>query len=90
MGIRALPAARDCVLALMLDAHAEQRPDRVAGLFDDGTTWTWAQARDEVRRTAGALHALGVRPGDLVGMWLPNGPTAVRVWWAVNWLGAAL
>jgi crotonobetaine/carnitine-CoA ligase len=26
MGIRALPAARDCVLALMLDAHADQRP----------------------------------------------------------------
>jgi carnitine-CoA ligase len=85
-----LPAPEDCVLAAMLDRHADQRPDQVVALFDDGTTWTWAQARDEVRGTAGALRALGVRAGDLVGMWLPNGPTAVRLWWAVNWLGAAL
>ena len=80
----------DCVVAAMLDAHAERRPDQVAALFDDGSTWTWAQARDAVRETAGALRALGVRRGDLVGMWLPNGPEAVRLWWAVNWLGAAL
>jgi carnitine-CoA ligase len=86
----ALPAARDCVLAAMLDKHACERPDGVAALFEDGTTWTWARARAEVRVTAGALRRLGVREGDLVGMWLPNGRPAVRVWWAVNWLGATL
>jgi carnitine-CoA ligase len=85
-----LPAPEDCVLAALLDRRARERPDQVAALFDDGTTWTWAQARDAVRVTAGALRALGVRQGGLVGMWLPNGPAAVRLWWAVNWLGAAL
>jgi crotonobetaine/carnitine-CoA ligase len=85
-----LPEARDCVLGVMLDEHAERRPDDVVAVFDDGATWTWAQARDAVRVTAGVLRTLGVREGDLVGMWLPNGPTAVRVWWAVNWLGATL
>jgi carnitine-CoA ligase len=87
---RRLPAARDCVLAAMLDKHAGQRPDEVVALFEDGTTWTWAQARDAVRDTAGALRALGVREGDLVGMWLPNGRAAVRLWWALSWLGATL
>ena len=58
--------------------------------MSSGGTWTWAQAREAVRVTAGALRAHGVRAGDLVGMWLPNCRAAIRVWWAVNWLGASL
>jgi crotonobetaine/carnitine-CoA ligase len=85
-----LPADEDCVLAAMLDKHAEERPGEVAAVFDDGQTWTWEQARAAVRVTAGALRDLGVREGDLVGMWLPTGRAAVRLWWAVNWLGAVL
>jgi carnitine-CoA ligase len=85
-----LPTAGECVLGATLDRHAAQRPHQVMAVFDDGVTWTWAQARDAVRVTAGALREHGVQAGDLVGMWLPNGRAAIRVWWAVNWLGASL
>jgi crotonobetaine/carnitine-CoA ligase len=85
-----VPNARECVLGRALDRHAGQRPHAVMAVFDDGRTWTWEQARDAVRATAGALSARGVRAGDLVGMWLPNCEAAIRVWWAVNWLGASL
>jgi crotonobetaine/carnitine-CoA ligase len=85
-----MPAAQDCVLGALLDRHAATRPGETAAVFEDGSTWTWARARQDVQVTAGALRSLGVRPGDLVGMWLPNGKAAIRVWWAVNYLGATL
>ena len=34
------------------------------------------------------LQALGVRAGDRVVAWLPNGPALVRAWFAINYLGA--
>ena len=35
-----------------------------------------------------SLAALGVKQGDTVTVWLPNGLEMVRVWFAINWLGA--
>ena len=34
---------------------------------------TWSELRDHTAAMAGALHAAGVRPGDRVAGWLPNG-----------------
>src|SRR4051794_33937439 len=55
--------------------------DRVAALSPDadalivrhqGVRWTYAQFRDEVNRVAAGLIALGLKPGDRIGIWSQN------------------
>ncbi len=83
-----VPDPELCVLARRLDAHAATRPDAVMARFQDGSTWTWREALDIVRRTAAGLRALGVRQGDFVNVWLPNSKDNIAVWFAINYLGA--
>ncbi|MGI9161337.1 MAG: 3-((3aS,4S,7aS)-7a-methyl-1,5-dioxo-octahydro-1H-inden-4-yl)propanoate--CoA ligase FadD3 [Mycobacterium sp.] len=45
------------------DHQAVLTPDR---------TFTFAELREEVRRTAAAMAGLGVQPGDRVAIWSPN------------------
>src|SRR6476661_176652 len=52
-------------------AHARQRPDAVALRVDDDV-YTYAQLNDAAGDLAHALHALGVRRGDRVGVLVPN------------------
>jgi acetoacetyl-CoA synthetase len=47
-------------------------------------TLSWDDLRARVAAFAGGLRRLGVRPGDRVAVWLPNGPEAV-----IAMLGAA-
>lgn len=83
-----MPTADACVLKNLLDQHAEAFPDRRMALFEDGSQWSYAQCREQIRATAAGLQALGVAPGDRVLAWLPNGRDIVRVWFAANYLGA--
>src|ERR1700674_950246 len=58
---------------LVLDA-AERRPDKLAFRWvDRERTLTYAQAVSAMSRMAGALHSLGVRPGDRVSIFAHNG-----------------
>ena len=82
------PPRDDCVLPRVLAARAALHPDRVLVRFDDGATWTWAAGPAAVRRAAGALQALGVRRGDRVLVWAPNGRANLLAWFGANWLGA--
>ncbi len=64
-----------------LDHIAAALPDHDA-LIADGNRFSYAQLRDEVRRAAAALIALGVAPGDRVALWSPN------TWhWVITCLG---
>jgi Acyl-CoA synthetases (AMP-forming)/AMP-acid ligases II len=83
-----MPRREDCVLKAILDDRAARIPERRLALFEDGTQWTWGEGRQQVRAQAAALQALGVRAGDRVVAWLPNGPALVRAWFAINYLGA--
>ena len=83
-----VPAAEACVLKPVLERWAREKPDAVFARFEDGSEWTWAQTLQVTRRTAAGLQALGVQQGDHVLSWLPNGPDAIRVWFALNYLGA--
>lgn len=83
-----MPKREDCVLKAILDDRAARVPDRRVALFEDGAQWTWGECREHVRAQAAALQALGVRSGDRVVAWLPNGPALVRAWFAINYLGA--
>jgi crotonobetaine/carnitine-CoA ligase len=83
-----LPAPADCVVRDLLDRQAATGPEREFMLFESGERWTFAAARDRVRRHAAGLAALGVARGDFVLSWQGNGPTAVTTFLALNYLGA--
>lgn len=83
-----IPADDACVLPAIVDRHARERPDALFALFDNGMEWSYGDLHRIVRRTAAGLAGLGIRKGDHVAVWLPNGPDAIRVWFAINYLGA--
>jgi fatty-acyl-CoA synthase len=62
-------------------------PDRDAIWFE-GTTTSHAGFAERVRRTAGALAGLGVRPGDRVAWTGGNHPSALETLYACGQLGA--
>ena len=68
---------------------AERWPDRIAVSFPDGAR-TYAELADAARRTARGLHSLGVRPGEHVGVLMPNGPELVDAIFGVALAGGVL
>ncbi|HEY8449217.1 MAG TPA: AMP-binding protein [Bacillota bacterium] len=52
--------------------------------------WTYGEFAHEVERTARALLALGVEPGDRVGLWMANRPQWLAVQLAAGKVGAVL
>lgn len=82
------PQADECVVRNLIDRNAARIPDQVAVLFEDDSTWTHAQLRHHVQRYAAALQKLGVRQGDFVVSWLPNGAHQLTLWYALNYIGA--
>ncbi|MBL8628255.1 MAG: AMP-binding protein [Rhodospirillaceae bacterium] len=86
----ATPGREDCVLPCLVDKWAAAHPDKDFIRFEDGATWTWAEAREIGLRTAAALQKRGVKAGDTVLAWLPNGASLVRAWLGANYLGAVL
>ena len=86
---RRIPAPEDCVLRPLLDRRARETPDKVFAVFAaTEQSWTYAELLRATQETAAALAAQGVNQGDAVLTWLPNGPDALRVWFAINYLGA--
>lgn len=85
-----MPGRDACVLQAMLDRLEAERPEDVFAVFEGGSGWTYAELLRHVRRTAAGLAALGVRKGDHVAVWLPNGPDMLRTWFAINYLGAVM
>ncbi len=69
----------DCVLRPLLDRRAAETPDKVYAIFQDDSSWTYAEMKAEVVRTAIGLQQLGVKQGDHVVSWLPNGPVVVKL-----------
>ncbi len=79
-----------CVLPRMLERCAEEVPDAPFVIFDEGPTWTYLEVLEMTRKTAGALHAIGLRERERLALWLPDGPDAVRLSLAVWYMGAVL
>ncbi|WP_067433048.1 FadD3 family acyl-CoA ligase [Nocardioides jensenii] len=59
-------------------------------VVDGGTRLTWGELLEEVRATARGYAALGLRPGDRVAIWAPNGWEWVVAGLAVSYAGATL
>lgn len=83
-----IPHREDCVLRNILERRAHEQGNQVFLIFENGESWTFAETLDRAARSGAALHKLGVRPGDPVLSWLPNGPEALTVWFGANWIGA--
>jgi crotonobetaine/carnitine-CoA ligase len=80
--------AQDCVARHLIDRHAIERPEALFASFEDGQHWTYRTLRTEVTGCAVALQQLGVQQDQLVLLWLPPGPDALRLLLAVQYLGA--
>ncbi|MEQ3554618.1 AMP-binding protein [Pseudonocardia nematodicida] len=93
MTVTGRPARGDDTLATVLRGHAARTPDAPFLAFERGPgaieTTTYAEQLARAGRTAGALHRLGVRPGDRFGIHLTNCPEFYDAWFAAALLGAA-
>ncbi|WP_308044529.1 long-chain-fatty-acid--CoA ligase [Nocardioides lacusdianchii] len=79
----------DTTVLDLWEAAARDHADRPALDFL-GRVSTYADVDAEVRRVAGGLHALGVRPGDNVALVMPNCPQNLIAFFAVLRLGATV
>jgi crotonobetaine/carnitine-CoA ligase len=83
-----IPAPEACVLGPLLEKWAEKKPDQTAIIFEDGEAWTWAETLALTRRAAKGLQDMGVKGGEHVLSWQPNGREAVLTWFGLDYLGA--
>ncbi|SMF65605.1 MULTISPECIES: AMP-binding protein [unclassified Pseudomonas] len=83
-----VPSAAVCMFLDVLEYRASTTPQSQFALFEGGDEWTFEETLREVKSTAKALKVLGVRKGDCIGVWLPNSADLIRVWFAINYLGA--
>jgi acyl-CoA synthetase (AMP-forming)/AMP-acid ligase II/cation diffusion facilitator CzcD-associated flavoprotein CzcO len=84
-----MPARDRVVTRSLIDRLARETPDKVFVKFDDdGEEWTYARFRELVAQTALGLQRLGIGMGDHVLVWGPNGREQIRVYFALNFLGA--
>ena len=77
----------DKTMCDMLEESARKYPDLIACEFM-GNKYRYPELTRAVERCAKALRALGVKPGDMVTICLPNTPQAVVMFYAVNRMGA--
>ena len=83
-----LPLPEECTIGPLLNRWARETPDKIFALFEGGARWSYAETLARVRAAAGGLIRLGVRHGDPVLNWLPNGQDHLLIWLAANYIGA--
>lgn len=83
-----IPNRDACVLRDLLDRWATERADKTHIIFEDGEKWSFAEVRRRTIAKAVGLQRLGVKQGDRVAVWLPNGRDAILAFYAINYLGA--
>jgi hypothetical protein len=84
-----IPPREQVVTRSLMERWNRECPDKVFVKFaDDGEAWTYREFRQLVLQTAIGLQRLGVAQGDHVLVWLPNGREHLRVFFALNYLGA--
>ena len=74
-------------LPAMFFASAERRAEAALFTFQ-GARQSYNQAADAVRRFASGLIAMGVEPGDRVGLYLPNVPHYIAAYYGAMAAGA--
>ncbi|MGE0155165.1 MAG: AMP-binding protein [Reyranellaceae bacterium] len=84
-----IPPRRDVVVRDLIDRWAQERADKTFVHFEDNDEqWSYGELRHRIVQTALGLQQLGVGQGDHVLVWLPNCRENLRVYLALNYLGA--
>ncbi len=84
-----LHAGRPETIADVLTAGAAAYADRTAVVFPD-VLRSYAELLDDARGIARGLHALGVRPGDHVGILMPNCMDMVAAFFGISLADAVI
>jgi long-chain acyl-CoA synthetase len=85
------PQLVDYTLGDLLDTQASIRPDRQCVVVPfTNTRWTYADLQREAQKLAKGLLALGVRPGDRVGILAGNCEQYVAMLFGCGYVGAIL
>lgn len=87
-GEERLDFLQDEILADLLEASAAAFPDKIA-LISGEQSLSYRQLNTEADRVASVLIAAGVRPGHIVGLWLPRGIHLLVMQAAIAKSGAA-
>ena len=74
-------------IAQLVDKQSVRAPDQTFLRFEDEVI-TFGDLKRRVTQTAASLSALGVNPGDRVGLMMANHPEHVILYLALSWLGA--
>lgn len=81
----------EATIGEFLGTTAARFPDRLAVVFrEQGIRWTWREFSEEVDVLAAGLLALGIAPGDRVGIWSPNRVEWLMTQFATARIGAIL
>jgi carnitine-CoA ligase len=78
------------VMRNLLERNAREAPEQPFISFEDGTSWTRAQAVVEASRSAHELHCAGLRQGGVLAVALPNSIGYFRALWGSAMLGASV
>ncbi len=70
-----------------LAAVCARQPSAPA-MWYEGREITYAELDERIRRLAAGFHALGIRKGDVVSLWLPNTPAWMVLFFALARIGA--
>ena len=90
VGAPAPPLLEKTIGALLAETAAA-RPEATAAVFcDSGLRWTYRELKDEARRFAAGLVALGFGKGDRIGIWAPNRPEWLLTQFATAEIGAVM
>jgi len=77
----------DCSMVEMVEQCAEKYPDLIAYEFM-GKKVPYKTLVQEIDLTARSFAALGIRPGDIVTVCMPNCPQGLHAFYALNKIGA--
>lgn len=83
-----IPNRNECVVRDLIDRWAEERPEKVYVVFEDGEEWNYRDLKNKVTRCALGFQKLGVKQGDTVAVWLPNSKDCLLTFYALNYIGA--
>jgi fatty-acyl-CoA synthase len=86
-----IPWVWDQTVGSALDQTAARFPEHDALVFPGlSLRWSWRELRDRVTQISAALIALGIEPGEHVGIWSMNVPEWVVTQLAAGRIGAVL
>jgi fatty-acyl-CoA synthase len=86
-----VPPLIDETVGACLQRVARKFPEREALVVrHQGVRWTWSELLEQVDRLAAGLQALGIGPGERVGIWAPNCYEWVLTQFATARMGAIL